>query len=222
METSPLASPPVPPIVLIVEDDVDTREMYHAALEFDGFWVVGAPLASEAIVQAAEIKPDIIVTDLSLTGSMDGLSLAERLRSDARTAAIPLVAVTGRDPHSLGEHSALFEEVLLKPVLPDVLSQKIQETLEASAVLRRRSAAATAKVPHLLARSQQLLVRSQRVGDRARRQSAPPRCPKCGAALAWTERRKLRGVSFDYYRPCENGCGIFCYNVSERRFVPLA
>lgn len=221
METSPLVSPPAPPIVLIVEDDVDTREMYHAALEFDGFWVVDAPLASEAIVQAAEIKPDIVVTDLSLTGSMDGLSLAARLRSDARTAAIPLVAVTGRDPRSLGEQSALFEEVLLKPVPPDVLSQKIKETLEASEVLRRRSAAATAKVPHLLARSRQLLGRSQRVVDRTSRHRAPP-CPKCGAALMWTERRKLRGVSFDYYRPCENGCGIFCYNVSERRFVPLA
>ena len=109
---------------------------------------------------------------------MDGLSLAERLRSDARTAAIPLVAVTGRDPRSLGEQAVLFEEVLLKPVLPDVLSQKIKETLEACQVLRRRSAAATAKVPHLLARSRQLLGRSQRVVDRTSRQVAPPQVPE--------------------------------------------
>jgi len=44
MEAVTLASPtPVPPIVLLVEDDADTRELYHAALEFEGYWVVGAP-----------------------------------------------------------------------------------------------------------------------------------------------------------------------------------
>lgn len=122
--------PPAPPIVLIVEDDADTREMYHASLESDGFWVVDVSMAIEAVARAAEIKPDIIVTDIGLVGPIDGLSLAQQLRSDFRTAKIPLLGVTGRDPQTLGEKSALFEDVLFKPVLPDRLAEKIKETLQ--------------------------------------------------------------------------------------------
>lgn len=223
METVPSLPLSRPPIVLIVEDDVDTREMYHTALEFDGFRVVDAPMANEAIVRAAEIKPDIIVTDISLAGPVDGLALARQLRTDVRTATIPLLAVTGRDPQTLGEQCALFEDVLLKPVLPDVLSQRIKLALQLSKVLRGRSVAARARLPRLLAQSQRLLDRSQRTVDRTGRLTPPPRpCPNCGRALAWEARRKLRGISFDDYRPCENGCGVFCYDRSQRRVVPRA
>ena len=41
-------------------------------------------------------------------------------------------------------------------------------------------------------------------------------CPACGETLRWTERRQLFGVTFDYFRPCVNGCGLFCYNHAER------
>ena len=215
--------PPAPPIVLIVEDDADTREMYHAALEFDGFWVVDTSLANDAVVRAAEIRPDIIVTDIGLNGPMDGVSLAQQLRSDARTSEIPLLAITGRDPRTLGEKSALFEDVLLKPVLPDHLSQKIKDTLERSRALSLRSAAARAKVPELLARSHRLLNFSEKMAERAARMPHTERaCPGCGVPMVWVDCRTRRGVSFDYYRPCENGCGRFCYNRRERRIVPLA
>ena len=135
MATATPLSPPAPPIVLIVEDDADTREMYHTSLEFDGFWVIDASMANDAMDRAAEIKPDIIVTDIGLVGPMDGLSLAQHLRSDTRTAKIPLLGVTGRDPQTLGEKSALFEDVLFKPVLPDRLTEKIKETLQRSRAL---------------------------------------------------------------------------------------
>lgn len=222
METVLRVPPSPPPIVLIVEDDADTREMYHTALEFEGFWVVDAPQVSEAVVCAAEIMPDIIVTDIGLAGPLDGLALARQLRSDVHTATIPLLAVTGQDPRALGDQCTLFEDVLLKPVLPDLLSQKIKETLERSVTLRVRSEAVRARVPKLLAQARRLLDRSTRVLDRTGRLSPPPRpCPCCGGALIWSERRKRHGVAVDYYRPCENGCGSFCYNRSERRIVPL-
>lgn len=132
MATATPLPPPAPPIILIVEDDADTREMYHTSLEFEGFWVIDASMGNDAVDRAAEIKPDIIVTDLGLVGPMDGLSLAQHLRSDTRTARIPLLGVTGRDPQTLGEKSALFEDVLFKPVLPDRLAEKIKETLRRS------------------------------------------------------------------------------------------
>ena len=132
MATATPLPPPAPPIILIVEDDAATREMYHTSLEFEGFWVIEASMGNDAVDRAAEIKPDIIVTDLGLVGPMDGLSLAQHLRSDTRTARIPLLGVTGRDPQTLGEKSALFEDVLFKPVLPDRLAEKIKETLRRS------------------------------------------------------------------------------------------
>lgn len=135
MATVTSVPPFAPPIVLVVEDDADTREMYHASLEFDGFWVIDAAMANDAVARAVAIKPDIIVTDINLLGPIDGLSLAQRLRSDTRTAKIPLLGVTGRDPQTLGEKAALFEDVLFKPVLPDRLAEKIKETLRRSRAL---------------------------------------------------------------------------------------
>ena len=223
MENLHLASPtPVPPIVLLVEDDVDTRELYHAALEFEGYWVVGAPQVDEALVCASELLPDIIVTDIGLRGAADGMVLAERLRGDPRTAGIPLLAVTGRGVEEFGEKARLFDGVLLKPVLPENLSDQIQKTLEQSRNLRRHVAALRETTPLVLEKAQQLVAKSREVADASAEHARSIRaCPKCHSDLRWTERLEIRGVTFDYYHPCTRGCGLFCYNHSERRFLPL-
>jgi DNA-binding response OmpR family regulator len=223
MDTSTTdASPAAPPIVLIVEDDVDTREMYHAALEFDGYWVVDASEVSEALLCAAEIVPDIIVTDIGLHGATDGVTFAQCLRADGRTAEIPILAVTGRDIHGLGAAASLFNAVLLKPVLPDDLSAKIRTSLARSAELRERSAAARDLSPTIISESQRLLSKAKtqiaRTGEHVRTVRS---CPQCGRDLRWSERRRVHGITFDYYAPCGGGCGLFCYNHSERRFLPL-
>ena len=107
----------LPPIVLLVEDDADTRDMYHTALECGGCWVVDAPNGIDALADAVELQPDVILTDVGLPGIRDGLGLARTLRQNPKTADIPVLAVTGRDPRTFGDDAWLFDEDL--PELPE-------------------------------------------------------------------------------------------------------
>ena len=81
-------------LVLVVDDYADSREMYADFLAFSGFRVVEARDGREALEKAAEVKPDLILMDLSLPG-VDGWEATRRLKSDPRTREIPVVALTG-------------------------------------------------------------------------------------------------------------------------------
>ncbi len=176
----------LPPIVLLVEDDVDTRDMYHTALEFDGYWVIDSLDSADALANAVELQPDIIVTDIGLPGVRDGLGLARGLRQHPKTAEIPMLAVTGRDPRSFGEDTGLFNAVYLKPVAPDVLVARIHETIVQSRLLHQRSADARARVAELLSASERMLNKSQRVYERRAATVFGQPCPRCGEMLEWT------------------------------------
>src|SRR5204862_6326651 len=82
------------PVVLLVDDYPDAREMYAEYLEFSGFGIVQAGNGVEAIERALDSHPDVILMDLSLP-VMDGWEATRRLKADDRTKAIPVPAVTG-------------------------------------------------------------------------------------------------------------------------------
>lgn len=118
------------PLVLVVEDYQDAREMYSEYLRFSGFDVIEASNGFEAIDQATRQQPDIILMDLALP-KMDGWEATRQLKADARTREIPIVALTG---HALAGHadSALkagCDAFVTKPCLPDALVAEIQKML---------------------------------------------------------------------------------------------
>ena len=210
----------LPPIVLLVEDDADTRDMYHTALECGGCWVVDAPNGIDALADAVELQPDVILTDVGLPGIRDGLGLARTLRQNPKTADIPVLAVTGCDPRTFGDDAWLFDEVYLKPVSPDVLVARIRETFVQSRLLHRRRAPAHARLAELLSASERIGHKSQ-VHERRQGSAFAHLCPRCGETLEWVERRQLSGVTFDYFQPCVEGCGRFCYNHHDKVLVSL-
>lgn len=114
------------PRVLLVDDDVDTREMYGWSLEARGFHVTGAATVAHAADLASERCPDVIVTDFTLPGE-DGLALAMRIRDSRMLSNTPLVLVSGRAfmGDSAERALRLFDRVLVKPVLPDHLIGEI-------------------------------------------------------------------------------------------------
>ena len=127
------ARPELSPLVLLAEDDHDSREMYVFALELAGFRTAQAGTGAEALARAAELAPDVIVTDLNLPG-VDGYQLCARLKADPRTAHTPLLALTGS---SLSEdveraRAAGCMRVLVKPFPPDHLGREITDALAAS------------------------------------------------------------------------------------------
>lgn len=110
-------------LVLVVDDDVDTREMYGWCLEGHGFRVQLAGSVAAALAHAAVEIPAVIVTDYTLPGG-DGFTLAHAMRGSVDTAHVPLVLVSGRTFLADEQQRAdtLFDRVLLKPVLPDDLA----------------------------------------------------------------------------------------------------
>jgi CheY-like chemotaxis protein len=115
------------PLVLLVEDDRDTREMYSAYLSYSGLRVAEAQSGGGALERVREQTPDIVVTDIAMPG-MDGLELSRRLRSAAPTRDVPIIAVSGNASERAREAGA--NVVLEKPCTPDELLHVIEDVLE--------------------------------------------------------------------------------------------
>ncbi|MBF5043853.1 MULTISPECIES: response regulator [Myxococcaceae] len=122
------------PLVLVVDDYADAREMYAEYLEFSGFRVAEAKNGAEALDKAFALTPDVILMDLSLP-VMDGWEATRRLKADERTRAIPVVALTGHalSGHSNGAREAGCDAFVTKPCLPDALVQEVKKQLAARA-----------------------------------------------------------------------------------------
>lgn len=110
-----------PPIVLVVDDHPDLREVLALILEHHGFQVMVAADGREAVSQAERRRPDVVLMDLMMP-RMDGYEATAAL-NDNGGDAIPVVAVTASrvDRTDLLAHG--FSELLRKPVrADDVLS----------------------------------------------------------------------------------------------------
>jgi CheY-like chemotaxis protein len=122
------------PLVLVVEDYQDAREMYAAYLQFSGYDVAEAGNGVEAIEKTQALMPDIVLMDLALP-RMDGWEATRRLKSDPRTRHIPVVALTGHAlaGHAEGAREAGCDAFVTKPCLPDALVAEIKRLLDQQA-----------------------------------------------------------------------------------------
>jgi two-component system, cell cycle response regulator DivK len=110
------------PIVLIVDDNDDNREVYSSYFQFRGCQVVTAVTGLEALVKAAQLQPCVILLDMGLPG-MDGWEATKRLKTDEVTSRIPIIAVTA---HAFSHEREKAVEAgvdlyLAKPITPGEL-----------------------------------------------------------------------------------------------------
>jgi CheY-like chemotaxis protein len=84
------------PVILIVEDDADTRDVLGRVLSFAGYAVRFATNGWEALL-ALEESVDLILLDMMLPG-MDGVVFLRTLRADAGCAKLPVVVITAMEP----------------------------------------------------------------------------------------------------------------------------
>src|SRR5688572_14409877 len=110
------------PLVLVVDDYADAREMVVEFLAMSGFRVAEACDGAEALDKAFSLLPDLILMDLSLP-VVDGWEAIRQLKENGRTRPIPVVALTGhRLEGGLADAMALgCEGILTKPCAPDSL-----------------------------------------------------------------------------------------------------
>jgi two-component system, cell cycle response regulator DivK len=79
--------------ILYVEDNDDNIYMLERRLKRAGFTVLIARDGAEGVAKAGAEKPDLILMDLGLP-VLDGLEATRRIKADAATRAIPLIALT--------------------------------------------------------------------------------------------------------------------------------
>jgi DNA-binding response OmpR family regulator len=116
--------------VLIVDDHEDSVQMYACALLAMGFDPVTAETADAAFARTCELKPDIVVADISLPG-ISGLELTRRLREDTRTKDTRIIVLTGHADASFERKAcdAGCDRFLAKPCLPDTLALEVRNVL---------------------------------------------------------------------------------------------
>ena len=116
------------PLVLLVDEHEDTREMYALALSAMGFDIVAAEDGRDAYRRAWQIHPDAIVADLPMPNYEEWQFLQD-LKQNARTREIPLVVVSGYIHRSADERTVHdgFDAFFPKPCLPDELAAALRQ-----------------------------------------------------------------------------------------------
>jgi len=103
--------------ILIVEDNEKNMKLFRDVLVAMGYRTLEATTGGDAVDLASEHTPDLVLMDIQLP-DLDGVQALQRLRAEARTASIPIVALTAQAMHGDRERflEAGFDGYMSKPV----------------------------------------------------------------------------------------------------------
>jgi CheY-like chemotaxis protein len=82
-----------PPLILIVDDEIDLMMSYKTKLERSGFRVITAANGEEGVVAVTKEHPDLVLMDIKMP-IMDGVMAQEKLRDDPATKDVKVVFLT--------------------------------------------------------------------------------------------------------------------------------
>jgi DNA-binding response OmpR family regulator len=122
------------PLILVVDDDVDTRLLYATYLNVEGFRVDEAPDATSALRRIERQVPRVVLTDLMLPG-ISGFDLCTTIRSHDPYHRIGVVALSGRavtDQEWRDGRAACFDAMLMKPCAPEEILRTIRQVMDAA------------------------------------------------------------------------------------------
>lgn len=116
--------------ILIADDNASGRDLLRTVLEGCGYRAIEAADGGQAIEQAREYHPDLILLDLHMPDT-DGFAVLRQLRSEAAFAATPIVALTASAMPQDREKvlSAGFTEFLSKPIRLAELRSAVERLL---------------------------------------------------------------------------------------------
>jgi two-component system cell cycle response regulator DivK len=134
-----MTDPAPDPLILVVEDFDDAREMYRDYLEFAGFRVETARDGREGIEKARAFQPDLILMDLSLPG-IDGWEATRLLKAAPETRQIIIIALSAHALATEGDRAraAGCDGFIAKPCLPPDLVLEIHKYLKSHGADRVR------------------------------------------------------------------------------------
>lgn len=113
--------------IAVVEDQPEIRQLIRMTLEFGEFELIEAENADIGWLQMQQQKPDLVLLDVMMPGTMDGLELCRRLRSQPDTASVPVILLTARGQQRDIEagREAGADTYLTKPFSPMELLDRI-------------------------------------------------------------------------------------------------
>jgi phosphate regulon transcriptional regulator PhoB len=119
--------------ILIVDDETDIRELLSYNLKKAGFGVVAASDGEEALSMIRDGRFDLIVLDLMLPG-IHGMELCSILRSNPKTAAIPVIMLTakGEETDKVRGLESGADDYITKPFSPKELIARVKAVLRRS------------------------------------------------------------------------------------------
>ena len=118
----------MPKRILVVEDDADNRRIVAKTLSVEGYEIIEATDGVQALARAQADHPDLILMDLALP-NMDGWEATRRLKSDPRTRAIPVVALTAVAMRGDEEEAraAGCDDYIPKPARPITIREVVKK-----------------------------------------------------------------------------------------------
>src|SRR5690606_3973059 len=118
------------PLILVIEDDNDEREIIKRALQKLGYRIEVAGSGQEGIDLAINILPDCVILDVMMP-QMDGIETANKLRSIPTTENIPIIAPTAHDEFVVEKKmiKAGADAFCSKLITKDELSRQIDHLL---------------------------------------------------------------------------------------------
>jgi PAS domain S-box-containing protein len=120
------------PVVLVIDDDPDVRELCSRVLAKRGFQVQGAPTGPQGIELAARLRPNAIVLDVKMPG-MSGWDVLSKLKLSEKTSNIPVIMLTVMHQEEIGRALGAVD-YLIKPLEPRALIKTIQRHIRQSGV----------------------------------------------------------------------------------------
>ena len=116
--------------ILIAEDEPDIRELVAFTLRFAGHEVTATANGEEALQQASQLFPDIIIMDVRMP-KMTGYDACRAMKADAKLKDIPVMFLSakGQDAEIQAGLDVGAEEYLLKPFAPTQLAERVNAIL---------------------------------------------------------------------------------------------
>jgi CheY-like chemotaxis protein len=127
--------------IVVIDDDQDFLEYARIVLESTSYEVLTAMNAADGLALIRASHPDLVITDVMMSYTLEGASITRTIRSDPELSGLPVIVISAiaRTPDA-----DLFPEgarpardgFLTKPVPPDTLLATIQKCLSSDSACR--------------------------------------------------------------------------------------
>ena len=117
--------------ILIVDDQLEVRELVEVTLRGDGVRILQASSGEEALAVARSEKPELVLMDVMMPGRLDGLEATRAIKSDPETCHCTVILLTakGQDADQRRGLDAGAEAYFTKPFSPLALIECVESHL---------------------------------------------------------------------------------------------